>query len=181
MSGETMDGGMGGSVSGGGIFGRLRSAFLRMGVLSLLWWLLTEGEVDSWPVAVPVVGLAALASLKLLPPVTCSLWGLVCFVPFFLWRSVSGGVDVARRAVHPRLPLSPGLYRHVWRLPAGMPRVFMANVVSLLPGTLCVELGSDELGIHMLDERGDFQAELDELERRVAAVFGVSCNELGRW
>ncbi len=153
---------------------RLGDVFLRAGLFSLLWWLLTEGAVDSWPVAVPVVGLATLASLRLWSPVDCSLWGIARFVPFFLWRSLAGGVDVARRAVHPRLPLAPGLYRHVWRLPAGMPRVFMANVVSLLPGTLSVVLASDELRIHVLDERGDFRAELDGLERRVAEVFGVS-------
>ncbi len=153
---------------------RLWSGGLRAAQFSLLWWVLADGAVDSWPVAVPVVGLATLASLRLLPPVACSLWGIARFVPFFLWRSLAGGADVARRALHPRLPLSPRMYLYPWRLPPGLPRVFMANLISLLPGTLSTKVGTDGLLVHMLDGRKDFQGELEAVEQKVAALFGVS-------
>ena len=62
-----------------------------------------------------VVGLIAAAaatwtSLRLLPPQPgrMRLTALLSLIPHFLWKSVVAGVDVARRALDPRLPLRPG-------------------------------------------------------------------------
>jgi len=143
-------------------------------LFALLWWMLTEGAADSWLVGAPVVVLAALASGVLLPGTAWSLPGLLRFIPFFLWHSLRGGVDVAGRALHPRLPISPGLLKHQWRLPTGLPRVFMANTVSLLPGTLSAELGEEFLHVHVLDLSGAFEAELTVIEARVAKMFGLN-------
>ena len=143
-------------------------------VFALLWWILTAGAMSSWLIGAPVVLCAVLASGALLPGVSWSMSGLVRFVPFFLWRSLYGGVDVARRALHPRLPISPGLLDYRWRLPPGLPRVFMANTVSLLPGTLSAELDEAYLRVHVLDETGAFASELQVVEARVAKLFGLS-------
>ncbi|MCF6211473.1 MAG: Na+/H+ antiporter subunit E [Gammaproteobacteria bacterium] len=156
------------------VFARLQSGCLRAVLFALMWWILTDGAMDSWLIGAPVVLLATSISVALLPPFSWSLPGVVRFVPFFLWRSLSGGVDVAWRALHPRLPISPGLFCYPWRLPPGLPRVFMANIVSLLPGTLSTELGTDCLQVHVLDERKDFLSELETVEQRVAAMFGIS-------
>jgi len=129
--------------------------------------------MDSWRVGVPVVLFATLISVLLLPPFSWSLTGIVRFVPFFLWRSLYGGMDVARRALHPRLPISPGMIDHRWRLPPGLPRVFMANTVSLLPGTLSAELDDEGLRVHVLDRTGEFASELTMIEARVAGLFGL--------
>ena len=153
---------------------RLRSGWLRAVLFALLWWILTDGAVDSWLVGTPVVLFATLVSVMLLPPFSWSLTGIVRFVPFFLWRSLWGGVDVARRALHPRLPISPGLFDYIFRLPPGLPQVFMANTISLLPGTLSAKLGANCLQVHVLDERKDFVPELEKVEQRVAAMFGIS-------
>ena len=142
-------------------------------LFALLWWMLTEGAADSWLVGAPVVVLAALASGLVLPGTSWSLPGLLRFIPFFLWHSLRGGVDVAGRALHPRLPISPGLLKYQWRLPTGLPRVFMANTVSLLPGTLSAELGEQFLHVHVLDQSSAFEAELTVIEARVARIFGL--------
>ncbi len=143
-------------------------------LFALLWWILTEGAMNSWLVGALVIVFAVLASRALLPGVSWSLPGIVRFVPFFLWRSLYGGVDVARRALHPRLPISPELFEHRWRLPPGLPRVFMANTVSLLPGTLSAELDEEHLHVHVLDHTGAFASELAVIEARVARLFGLS-------
>ncbi len=152
---------------------RIGRLFFRTGLFALLWWMLTEGAMNSWLVGVPVVVFAALVSDALLPGVSWSLTGMVRFVPFFLWHSLRGGVDVAGRALHPRLPISPGLLDYRWRLPPGLPRVIMANTVSLLPGTLSAELDEEHLRVHVLDETGAFASELKEIEARVARLFGL--------
>ncbi len=156
------------------VFFQLWSGCLRAVLFALIWWILTDGEMDSWLVGTPVILFVTLVSLLLLPPFSWSLSGLVRFTPFFLWRSLYGGVDVARCALQPRLPISPGLFDYRWRLPPGLPRVFMANIVSLLPGTLSMELGANCLQVHVLDERKDVLSELEKVEQRVAAIFGIS-------
>ena len=152
---------------------RFASVAFRAVLFALLWWILTEGATNSWLVGVPVVLLAVLASEVLLPGVSWSLPGAVRFVPFFLWHSLYGGVDVARRALHPRLPISPELFDYRWRLPPGLPRVFMANTVSLLPGTLSAELDEEHLRVHVLDQTGTFVSGLAVVEARVARLFGL--------
>ncbi len=155
-------------------FMSLRSGALRAVLFAMIWWILTDGATDSWRVGAPMVLLATVVSIALLPPSSWSLVGIIRFVPFFLWRSLCGGVDVARRTLHPQLPISPGLFYHPWRLPPGLPRLFMANTVSLLPGTLSAELDADYLQVHLLDEQKDFLSELKMIEQRVAAMFGIS-------
>ena len=130
--------------------------------------------MHSWLVGAPVVVVAALASMSLLPGASWSLPGILRFVPFFLWHSLRGGVDVAGRALHPRLPIAPGLLEHQWRLPAGLPRVLMANTVSMLPGTLSTELDEQCLHVHVLDLNGAFESELLLIETRVARIFGLN-------
>ncbi|MDX2502888.1 MAG: Na+/H+ antiporter subunit E [Gammaproteobacteria bacterium] len=151
-----------------------QKGWLRALLFSLLWWVLTNGAMNSWLVGVPVVFFATLVSVTLLPPSAWSFNGIVRFIPFFLWRSLYGGVDVAMRALHPRLPISPGMYDHQWQLPPGMSRFFMANTVSLLPGTLSTELDDDYLRVHILDHTGNFASELKVIEAHVANIFGLA-------
>ncbi len=127
----------------------------------------------------PVVLLAVIASNALIPPTRLAWSGLLRFIPFFFTRSLMGGTDVAWRAFHPDLPIDPDLIAYPLRLPPGLPQVFMANTVSLLPGTLSAELGQSVLQVHVLDRRRDFVAELEAVEENVARVFGVSLNIAG--
>lgn len=150
---------------------QLRAVLYRSMLFALVWWALTHGAVDSWSMGLPVVALTTLVSVLLLPPSAWSVFGLVRFIPFFLWESIRGGIDVAGRALHPNLPITPGLHEYSLRLAAGFPRIFMANCVSLLPGTLCAELDDSILRVHVLDETGDFVEHLQTLENRLAAVF----------
>jgi len=158
----------------------LRSASFRAVLFALMWWMLTDGVLNSWLIGVPVVMLATSASVVIQPPYTWSLIGFLRFIPFFLWHSLRGGVDVAWRALHPRLPISPEIVEHRWRLPPGLPRVFMANTVSLLPGTLSAELDEEHLYVHVLDKTGEFAAELLNIEAHVSRVFGLSPADDGR-
>ncbi len=151
----------------------LRTGLIRAVLFTLIWWILTDGAMNSWLVGVPVVLFATLVSVQLLPPFSWSLIGIIRFVPFFLWRSLYAGVDVARRAFDPSLPISPQMYHYRWRLPPGLPQVFMANTVSLLPGTLSAELGDEFLYVHVLDKTGAFASELMILEEYVADLFGL--------
>ena len=146
----------------------------RGGVFSLIWWVLTDGVAASWWVGVPVVLLAVIISVALLPPAPFVWYEFLRFVPFFFVRSLIGGVDVAWRALHPAMPIAPDLITYPLRLPPGLPQVFMANTISLLPGILSAEFGANFLKVHVLDVRHNFLSELEAVEKSVAAMFGVS-------
>jgi multicomponent Na+:H+ antiporter subunit E len=147
---------------------------------SLLWWLLSGGAAESWLVGGPTV-LAAAAMSAWLAPVAPWRWtvgGLARFSWHFGLASLLGGVDVAWRAIHPRLPIDPRMLNYRSRLPAGTARIFFANVVSLCPGTVSAHVRDDVLRIHVLDARQPVRARLDDLERAVAALFGVQLTPL---
>ncbi len=148
-----------------------------MAVPAGLWWLLTGGEARSWLIGAPVVLAAAAATVALAPPYswTLSPRGVAGFLPYFVWRSAVGGFDVALRALSPSLPIAPALERYVLQLPADGPaRVFFANTVNLLPGTLSAELDDEAVLVHVLYASSDTARELQRLEGKVAALFGVT-------
>ena len=149
----------------------LRAMFLRLVLFALIWWVLTDGSLTSWALGAPVVLFATLISVLLMPSSSWSLRGVIRFIPYFLWHSMRGGVDVARRAMHPQMPVSPALIDYRFRLPPGLSRVFMADTVSLLPGTLSVELSDEMLRIHVLDDSRAIKYELNALENYLADIF----------
>ncbi len=152
------------------------SILLRGGVLILIWWVLTDGAANSWWIGVPAVLLAVITSVMLLPPVSFVWYEFLRFVPFFLMRSLMGGIDVAWRAFHPSMPIAPDLIEFPLMLPPGLPRVFMANTINLLPGTLSAEIDQHVMKVHVLDSQKDFLTEFNAVEQSVARIFGIPHN-----
>lgn len=144
----------------------------RVVLFAVLWWFLTGGAAPSWLIGVPIVFISAWLSRELWVDPPLSLVGVVRFIPYFVYQSLAGATDVAKRALRPAMPLHPGLVRHRLRLPEGASRVALANIVSMLPGTLSANLDGDQLLIHALDTRHDLHEMVLDLEPRIAAVFG---------
>lgn len=138
-----------------------------------IWWVLTKGAADSWPVGIPAVLAAIYVDFKLFRPENTrwSVAGLLAFVLFFLKSSVYSGIDVVRRAYDPRLPLNPALVEYPLRLTSRAARNLFICTVSLLPGTLSTAIEGHKLVIHALDVGRPVEHELNIIENRVAAVF----------
>lgn len=154
---------------------RLRRLVWALPMTTGLWLVLTGGDYDSLALGIPAVALACALAVATTPATRwrLSLPGALRFALWFAWQSVLGASDVARRAFSPRMKLAPGFYRYAMRLPQGAPRIFFANAVSLLPGTLSAELEGGDVVVHSLDRRLDTHAELAVLELRVAALFDL--------
>jgi multicomponent Na+:H+ antiporter subunit E len=91
----------------------------------------------------------------------------------FLRQSVTAGVDVAWRALDPRMPLQPGFITYRPQLPAGRTLNAFYTVSSLLPGTL--PSGTDASGgdaIHCLDVTQPVARQLAEEEALFAEALG---------
>lgn len=140
-----------------------------------LWWAVTESAGPGWPAGAAAVLAAVVASFLMIPPleVRWRLGGILRFIPFFLQQSIRGGVDVAWRALHPRLPILPAIIEHRMTIPEGLPRVVLVNTLSLLPGTVAARTDGDRLTVHLLDSRLSSRERTEALEERVADVFGI--------
>jgi multicomponent Na+:H+ antiporter subunit E len=153
----------------------LRAGVATSAVLAGVWWLLNPGDHASWLVGGPSVVLGAVLAALLPRPAASrlSVFGAIRFAGFFLWQSVRGAVDVARRALDPRLPIDPGFRRLEIDLPPGPPMTLFANAVTLLPGTLTAEIDGNRVVVHALDQAAELEAELDRLARQVRDLFGL--------
>lgn len=159
----------------------VRAVLWRSALFAVLWWALTGGNLDSWGVGVVSVALATAASLHLLPPVNTyvSRIGLLRFLVFFIVQSLRGGAQVAGFALRPRMGLRPGFHEIDLRLPDGIGRMLLANTMSLLPGTLSVELQGNRLYLHVLDERAPTETEVRTAETRLAHLLGLTLHTTG--
>lgn len=161
--------------------GRSAALLFRLGLLSVLWVTLLEGDPRGLALGLLVLPLAAWMSLVLESPG----WGrlhpleLLRFLPHVLGRALQRSLEVARRALHREVHLSPGRLEARCRLHRGPARTFLQRVVGLVPGTLAVETKGegDALSLHLLDaspeSRATALAHLRDLEVRVARVFGL--------
>jgi multicomponent Na+:H+ antiporter subunit E len=145
----------------------------RTAILAFTWWVLSQGAYDSWQVGLPAILTAIFIDYRLSPPKgnRWSLGGSLVYAFYFLKLSITGGIDVAWRTYHPRLPLNPAIIEYPLRLTSLSARNLFVCTVSLLPGTLSAELGDKVLFVHVLDVGRPFKQELKIIEDRVAAVF----------
>lgn len=149
-------------------------AFKRFMLLALLWVVLTAGANEGlWPGVVAAVG-GTWVSLVLLPPdKPVKVLALMRMLPGFIWRSLLGGVDVAWRALHPRMPLKPGWLLLPTALPEGGPRVALGGEFSLLPGTLVAGTRDGMLLVHCLDVDQPVERAVRREEDEIGAAIGL--------
>jgi multicomponent Na+:H+ antiporter subunit E len=90
----------------------------------------------------------------------------------FLSQSVIAGVDVATRALDPRLPLRPGFVDYPVGFPPGTTRNVFTTLTSLLPGTVPIEEESGELVYHCLDIEQPVVSQLAAEEAALRRALG---------
>jgi multicomponent Na+:H+ antiporter subunit E len=151
----------------------VKAAIFRIILFAIIWWILTAGKSDSWVVGVPTVIISVFVSMALTNQSRNSwrILSIMQFITFFAKASVRGGFDVARRVFHPRLPLNPDLVDYQLTLKNQSARILMANIISLLPGTLSVELQDKQIKVHVLDKNQDVNSELQAVESAVGALL----------
>jgi multicomponent Na+:H+ antiporter subunit E len=82
------------------------------------------------------------------------LWALY-YIPVFLWECLKANMDVAYRILHPDLPIKPGIVKINTALKTDVALTFLANSITLTPGTMSVEVDKEKgvLYIHWINVR----------------------------
>ena len=131
-------------------------------VLSFIIWLLINWVPD-WQHMIAGVFIAALVAyltgdLFLQRPGKLShpyryWYFFVHYLPNFLWECFKANIDVAYRVIHPDLPINPGIVKVKTTLKSDTALTFLANSITLTPGTLTVDIDRDNgvLYIHWID------------------------------
>lgn len=76
-------------------------------------------------------------------------WALV-YIPVFVFYMIKANLDVAFRALHPQRPINPGIVKIKTTLKTDLAKTFLANSITLTPGTMTVEVDGDALYIHWI-------------------------------
>jgi len=128
----------------------------------LIWLALIGTAAKDMPFGLLAAAAATWASDRLWPPDSkLSATGLLLFLLRFLAQSVIAGLDIARRAMAPRIRMKPGLVDYRATIPAGLAQGALCAVMSLQPGKLPVSCrAGGEMRVHCLDADAPVTAEL---------------------
>lgn len=97
-------------------------------------------------------------------------WRLARYAPWLAWHIVLANVDVARRILHPKLPIAPRLIRVRVQQRSALGRAIFANSITLTPGTVSVDLEGDHIVVHALTAEAARELQEGAMNRRVAGL-----------
>jgi multicomponent Na+:H+ antiporter subunit E len=132
------------------------------GALFFLWLLLTSTSNVQEVVAGAVLALLVAAlgykgftrrGLGIFSP--RRLMRLLIYLPVFFWEMMKANFDVAYRVVHPRMPIRPGIVAIKTELKSDIGKLFLANSITLTPGTLTMDVQGEYLFIHWINVKDD--------------------------
>ena len=146
-------------------------------VLSFVIWLLLTWTIDIQVVLLGIIASAGVAILfhEILPqehhafisPVR--LFWLLTYLPVFFYYLIKANFDVVYRALHPAMPIHPGIVKIKTDLKTQSGITALANSITLTPGTMTVDLTDDGiLYVHWINVKS---TETEEATKFIAQRF----------
>jgi len=84
------------------------------------------------------------------------IFWLLVYVPVFFYYVIKANLDVVYRALHPKMPIKPGIVKIKTNLKTDSGITALANSITLTPGTLTVDLTDDGyLYVHWIYVKSD--------------------------
>lgn len=65
------------------------------------------------------------------------------YIPVFIWECFKANLDVVYRVGHPNMPINPGIVKVKTKLKSETGLTFLANSITLTPGTLSVDIDQE--------------------------------------
>ncbi|MFC1650440.1 Na+/H+ antiporter subunit E [Candidatus Latescibacterota bacterium] len=82
------------------------------------------------------------------------IWFLY-YIPVFFIHMVKANLDVAYRVIHMDVPIRPGIVKVKTEMKSDLGLTFLANSITLTPGTLTVDIIGSDLYIHWINITDD--------------------------
>ena len=83
------------------------------------------------------------------------LFYILKYLIVFIIALIKANFDVAKRVINPKLPINPGIVTYHTTLESDTAKMFLANSITLTPGTLTVDVIDDKLYIHWIDVKSE--------------------------
>jgi multicomponent Na+:H+ antiporter subunit E len=97
------------------------------------------------------------------------IFWLLVYIPVFFYYVIMANFDVVYRALHPKMPIHPGIVKIKTNLKTESGITALANSITLTPGTLTVDLTDDGfLYIHWINVKS---TETEEATKHIAQRF----------
>lgn len=158
---------------------KLKHAF-NLSLFLLAIWLLLSGHYTPLMLALGVLStllvviLATRAELIDRETQVILLKYSVLLYWFWLGREIiKSNIDVARRILSPRLPISPNIFTVRATQQSDLGRVTYANSITLVPGTVAMDVDEDVITVHALTQDAAADLKRGEMNRRVCHVEGI--------
>ena len=143
----------------------------------MLTWPFADGKIDIQVTIAGVIASAIVALLfhEILPkehhvfisPVR--VFWLLLYLPVFFYYMMKANLDVVYRALHPKMPIKPGIVKIRTNLKTESGITALANSITLTPGTLTVDLTDDGfLYVHWINVKSD---DIEEATKLIAQRF----------
>lgn len=100
-----------------------------------------------------------------------SILRVVVYLGWLVWRIAPSAVEVARIVLDPRLPPRPGIVRFRTDLVSPAARTVLANSITLVPGTMTLDVVGDEICVHTFTPEAVDDIATAVMQNRIAAIF----------
>jgi len=153
--------------------------FLYFLILLVVWLLLTWSvDVQNVAAGIVVSVLCALFLGHLFFQNTAGMFNpgrifwFLYYLPVFFLHMIRANLDVAYRVLHRDVPIRPGIVRVKTTLKSDLGLTFLANSITLTPGTLTVDIIGDEMYIHWINiVTDDPERQTDIIVRRFERIL----------
>lgn len=102
----------------------------------------------------------------------------IYYLPIFFWEMFKANLDVAWRVIHPKRPINPGIVKVKTNLKSETGITFLANSITLTPGTLSVEADPEKgyIYVHWIDVKTQDTEQatkkiVDKFEKILGKIF----------
>ena len=97
------------------------------------------------------------------------IFWMVIYIPVFLYYILKANIDVVYRALHPKMPINPGIVKIKTNLKSDSGITALANSITLTPGTLTVDLTDDGfLYVHWINVK---TTDTEEATKQISQKF----------
>jgi multicomponent Na+:H+ antiporter subunit E len=94
------------------------------------------------------------------------------YIAWLLVEIAKSNIDVARRILDPRAPISPTRIRVKASQRSALGQTIYANSITLTPGTVSMAIEDGYIDVHALTAEGAAALAAGEMDRRVSAMVG---------
>ncbi len=140
---------------------------LTFAISFLLWLLLTASlaldELISGVIVSLVIGVISAPKMKILNGLYFHIgffFGLIKYLLYFFYALVKANFDLAKRVLSPDMKIHPGMVEIKTTMQSDLGKLFLANSITLTPGTLTVDVYDNRMLVHWIDvpEHVDIEA-----------------------